>query len=87
MNRKYNEELAMFDNSEVFHEFIKIAYDSGLSSYEEVDVGKEKDSEKAKLIESLYSDEATEDQDKDGDELTETAHKDKVEIYHHQSKI
>ncbi len=80
MNRKYNEELAMFDNSEVFHEFIKIAYDSGLSSYEEPDIGKEKDNEKAKLIEGLYSDEATEDQDKDGDELVEKAHKDKVEV-------
>jgi len=82
MNKKYNEELAAFDNSEVFHEFAKIAYDSGLADYDEksVQVGTNRDAEKEKALKDLYNLEATTDQDKDGEELIEEAHKDKVEV-------
>jgi hypothetical protein len=77
MSRKYNEELAALDNSEVFHEFLKvIAYDSGLSNYDEdkINVGGLESKETAKDISDLYSNKATEDQDENGSDLIEAAH-------------
>jgi len=80
--KNYSEQLAMCDNSEVFHEFLKTikAYDNGLENYDDkqVDLGKNPDKKQCKEIEDKY--EITLDDEEDGNDLIEKANPDNFEV-------
>jgi len=79
MDRKRNEEIAAFDNSEVMANFVKIAYDSGIISMD-------KDETELTPLEPYDKDTITEKYnvhpgpDKDGRDLIDQAHPDTAKI-------
>ena len=80
-DRKRNEEIAAFDNSEVMANFVKIAYDSGIIEMEEkggdIDVKGLETADKDVLDEKYNVHPGP---DKDGRDLVGRAHPDKVNI-------
>lgn len=81
--KKYSEQIAMCDNSEVFREFLKItkAYDNGLEDYDDKvkPDNNYKSKSEVKDIEELYG-KGVPNEDETGNELIEKAHKDTVEM-------
>lgn len=83
MDRKYSEELARFDNSEVMVEFMKIAYDSGVIAGKGpgTDVPFKKDTGQDKEIREKYN--VDTGAEKDGEALIEMAHKENLKSSKH----